>query len=280
MVVTVLVENTMADQRCQAEHGLSLYIEEKGKKYLLDAGQSCAFTENAEKLGVDLGEVEFAVLSHGHYDHAGGFGVFLEKCPEKKIFAMEKAKEAYYSTSGGTLHEIGIPEKVYPVYKEKFCFVNGAEQIAEGIYVIPHTAEALEKVGERSGLFRKCGDEIVPDDFAHELSLVFDTEKGLVVFNSCSHGGLSNILREVQEYLPDKEIYAFFGGLHMKGTKNGEEICTFSEEEVRALAKEVKAQGLQRLYTGHCTGGPGYALLEKYLPEMLGKLSTGAVIEI
>lgn len=280
MVVTVLVENTMADERCRAEHGLSLYIEEKGKKYLLDAGQNGIFAENAEVLGVDLGKVVFAVLSHGHYDHAGGFGAFLEKYTDKKIYALDKAKDKYYSTSGGVLHEIGIPDNVYPVYKESFCFVNGAEQIGDGIYVIPHTAEGLDRVGARSGLFRKCGDEIVPDDFAHELSLVFDTEKGLVVFNSCSHGGLSNILREVQAYLPDKEIYAFFGGLHMKGMKNGEEICAFSEEEVKSLAKEVKEQGLRRLYTGHCTGGPGYLLLEKYLPEMLGKLSTGAVIEI
>lgn len=280
MVVTVLVENTTADERCKAEHGLSLYIEIGGKKYLLDAGQSGAFAENADRMGVGLSEVEFAVLSHGHYDHAGGFGAFLERYPEKKIYAMEKARAKYCSNSGGALHEIGIPENVYPAYKESFCFVNGAKEIAEGIYIIPHATEGLEKIGKRSGLFQKRGEEIVSDDFAHELSLVFDTEKGLVVFNSCSHGGLSNILREVQVCLPDKEIYAFFGGLHMKGMKNGEEICAFSEEEVRELAKEVKEQGLRRLYTGHCTGGPGYLLLEKYLPEMLGKLSTGAVIEI
>lgn len=280
MIVKVLIENSTSDENFVAEHGLSLFIEEKGKKYLLDAGQSGVFVENAEKMDVSLAEVEFAVLSHGHYDHAGGFGTFLGMCPNKKIYAMNTAKEKYFSTSDGKLHEIGIPENVYPTSAENFYFVGGNTELAKGIYLVPHSTEGLEKIGERSGLYKSVGTEICPDDFCHEVSLVFDTKNGLVIFNSCSHGGLLTILKEVKEYLPGKEVYAFFGGLHMKGTKNGEEICTFSEEEICALAEAVKQQGLQKIYTGHCTGKPGYELLKKYLPEHLGKLTTGAVIEI
>ncbi len=280
MIVKVLIENSASDERFASEHGLSLFIEEKGKKYLLDAGQSGVFVENAEKMGVNLENTEFAVLSHGHYDHAGGFGPFLERCPNKKIYALETVKEKYYSTSGGGLHEIGIPERVYPAFAEKFCFVVGYTELAKGVYLVPHSIDGLERIGERSGLFKDLGSEIVPDDFCHEVSLVFDTEKGLVIFNSCSHGGLLTILKEVKEQLPGKKVYAFFGGLHMKGSKNGEEICTFSEEEIQKLAEAVKEQGLQKLYTGHCTGKSGYELLKKYLPEHLGKLTTGAVIEI
>ncbi len=280
MIVKVLIENNTTDSALVAEHGLSLYIEEKGKAYLLDAGQSGNFLENAEKLGAHLENVEFAVLSHGHYDHAGGFGAFLEKCPHKKIYAMEAAKEKYYSTSGGNLHEIGIPENVYPTYAENFCFVERYAAIAKGVYLIPHSADGLEKIGERSGLFKGAGEEILPDDFRHEVSLVFDTEKGLVIFNSCSHGGLLNILKEVKAWLPGKELYAFFGGLHMRGTKNCEEICTFSEEEIEQLAQDVRDIGLQKLYTGHCTGKPGYELMKKYLSEMVQPLSTGGIIEI
>lgn len=280
MVVKVLIENNTIDSAFVPEHGLSLYIEENEKSYLLDAGQSGIFAENAEKMGVALESVEFAVLSHGHYDHAGGFRAFLEKCPHKKIYAMEVAKEKYYSTSGGDLHEIGIPEDVYPTYAENFGFVDGYAEIAKGVYLIPHSTDGLEQIGERSGLFKGVGAEILPDDFSHEVSLVFDTEKGLVIFNSCSHGGLLNILKEVKAWLPEKELYAFFGGLHMKGTKNGEEICTFSEEEIEHLAQDVRDIGLQKLYTGHCTGKPGYELMKKYLPEMVQPLNTGSVIEI
>lgn len=278
MLVKVLIENSTIDTSFVAEHGLSLYIEEEGRAYLLDAGQSGVFMENAEKMGADLGEVSFAVLSHGHYDHAGGFGDFLEKYPDKKLYAMEAAKEKYYSTSGGSLHEIGIPENVYPAYEESFFFVDAAVQIGEGIYLIPHSTGELERIGERSGLYKGVGEDILPDDFAHEVSLVFDTEKGLVVFNSCAHGGLLTILKEVQAYLPDKELYAFFGGLHMKGVRDGEEICTFSEEEIQKLADAVHSMGLKKIYTGHCTGAPGYELLKKYLPSVVNAMATGSTI--
>lgn len=149
MIVKVLIENSTSDENFVSEHGLSLYIEEKGKKYLLDAGQSGAFIENAAKMDVDLANVEFAVLSHGHYDHAGGFGAFLERCPEKKIYALDTAKYKYYSTFGGTLHEIGISENVYPVYEKNLCFVGGGMKLTECIYLIPHSATAPFITGTR-----------------------------------------------------------------------------------------------------------------------------------
>ena len=64
MKVTVLMENT-ALEGCglTPEHGLSLYIEYRGKKLLLDAGATEKFADNAQALGVDLAAVELAVLS-------------------------------------------------------------------------------------------------------------------------------------------------------------------------------------------------------------------------
>ena len=61
MKVTVLMENT-APEGCGLvpEHGLSLYIEHRGKRLLLDAGSSGRFADNACTLGVDLAAVELA----------------------------------------------------------------------------------------------------------------------------------------------------------------------------------------------------------------------------
>ena len=78
MKVIVLSENTTNDPRLGAEHGLSLYIEACGKKILFDTGQGDLFAENAKTLGVDLAAVDFAVISHGHYDHGGGIRRFLQ----------------------------------------------------------------------------------------------------------------------------------------------------------------------------------------------------------
>ena len=69
MKVTTLMENTACAERYAAEHGLSLFIETKKINILFDSGSSEAFADNAEKLGVDLGTTDIAILSHGHYDH-------------------------------------------------------------------------------------------------------------------------------------------------------------------------------------------------------------------
>ena len=78
MKITVLMENTAARETLAAEHGLSLYIQTAHRNILFDMGQTDAFARNAQALGIDLAQVDTAVLSHGHYDHGGGLEKFLE----------------------------------------------------------------------------------------------------------------------------------------------------------------------------------------------------------
>lgn len=279
MKISVLIENT-TDSDLIGEHGLSLFIEFEGKKYLLDAGQSGDFMKNAKEMEIPLDEVDFAVLSHGHYDHAGGFGAYLQEYPYVKVYGMKGITKEYYSGSGGKIHEIGVPEKVLEEHGEKFLLVEGVTQIAEHVYLVPHSTAGLEIIGERTKLYQKKEGTYVPDDFAHELSLVFNTEKGLVIFNSCSHGGFCNIIEEVKAVFPEREIYAFCGGLHMKGMKDGEEYCTFSQEALNELADCFVRENMCKLYTGHCTGTVGAELLKELLGANLEMLMTGRVIEI
>ena len=93
MKVVTLMENTVCREGFRCEHGLSLYLETGNHKILFDAGQSAAFAENAEKLGVDLSKVDFAVLSHGHYDHGGGLGKFLQIHPKAPVYVSRYAFE-------------------------------------------------------------------------------------------------------------------------------------------------------------------------------------------
>jgi 7,8-dihydropterin-6-yl-methyl-4-(beta-D-ribofuranosyl)aminobenzene 5'-phosphate synthase len=62
---------------CCANHGLSLVITAHGpngaRTMLLDGGPvDYAVERNGVRLGVDFGSIEAVMLSHGHWDHAGG----------------------------------------------------------------------------------------------------------------------------------------------------------------------------------------------------------------
>ncbi len=277
MKVHILIENT-SNSELIAEHGLSFFIEYNDKKILLDAGQTSAFMDNAKKMKVDIENANFCVLSHGHYDHSGGFAAYFKENADKRLYAMNTAIDDYYSGSGGDIHKIGIPKDVYPMYKENFVLIDRPTKVAEGIYLIPHSTKGLEEIGKRAKLYKKEKEEYIPDNFSHELSLVFDTDKGLVILNSCSHSGIINIMEEVKQYFGHDNIYAFFGGLHMKGKKDDVEICTFSETEIEEMACYLKNVGIKKIYTGHCTGIVGFELIMKYLAKEAEYISTGRTI--
>lgn len=77
MKIVSLLENVAYDSNVHVEHGLSLYIETKGKKILFDMGGSDLFAVNAQTLGVNLNKVDLAVISHGHGVTAEGLRRFL-----------------------------------------------------------------------------------------------------------------------------------------------------------------------------------------------------------
>ena len=75
--ITTLVENVVYGKGLQGEHGLSLLVEVRDRKVLFDTGASDLFIRNARLMGIDLREVDYLVLSHGHRDHTGGLHHFL-----------------------------------------------------------------------------------------------------------------------------------------------------------------------------------------------------------
>lgn len=277
MKITVLIENT-SNCSLTCEHGLSMLIENNEVKILLDAGATSAFAENADKLGVNLSEIEICILSHGHYDHSGGFERLFQINKKAKIYAQKTALNNYYSSKGG-MHEISVPKEVITNIG-RFEQTEGFREISHGVYLVPHNTQNLEKTGEKAGLYKTENGCIVPDDFAHEQSLVFDTPNGLVIFNSCSHGGAENIIREAKQFCNNKQVYAYVGGLHMKGTVSGEEVCTFSDDEIESLCNAIINENISYVYTGHCTGIKGYDKLKAKLGCRLRHLTTGIQFEL
>lgn len=276
MRITVLVENT-GPSELKIEHGLSLYIEFNDKKYLLDAGPSDSFFKNAHALSIDLGRVDKAVLSHGHYDHGDGFMVFLNQYKDKVVYGAKNIFDDYYSGSGGSIHYIGLSSKLKQM-KNRFNTISKDTKIGEKIYLILDDVSNTKEIGVQKKLYKKVDDVLQPDNFNHELSLVFDTPKGLVICNSCSHAGLESIVDNIKKRL-NKPVYAYVGGLHMKSTKNHIETSSFTEEQIQNLCIFIE-KNIQYVLTGHCTGNVSYDLLKKYLKDRIDFLTTGKTIEI
>lgn len=266
MIAKVLVDNNTRNE-WKAEWGLAIHIEYKGHNILLDAGTTHLFAENADSMGIDLNQVEFGVLSHAHYDHSDGLDMFFERNKNAKFYLRKSCEENCYSKKGGTeLSYIGMKEGYLKEYADRFELIDGDFEVIPGVILLPHKTEGLEQVGEHAGMYVKIRGKFQPDSFAHEQSLVFKTEKGLVVFNSCSHGGADNIIREVQKTWPGEQIEAYIGGLH---------LFRSSDEEVYAFARRVRETGIKQIYTGHCTGDRAMEILKEELGDVIHELYTG-----
>lgn len=271
MIARVLMDN-LAGEGFICEWGLALYIEYEGKKILLDSGTTGSFAENAEKMGIDLSMVELGVLSHAHYDHANGFERFFEVNDRAKIYIAEAVRENCYGWKAGERpHYNGVRRGMLKAHADRFVRAAGKQEIMPGVWLLGHSTPGLEGMGRKNRLYRRRGFWLRADDFQHEQSLIFETDEGLVLFNSCCHAGPDVIIRETEAAFPGRRVRAMIGGFH---------LFRSSDEDVRALAGRLRKCGVERLVTGHCTGDRAYALLHEELGEGVQQMYAGMVIEI
>lgn len=265
----ILIDNITKNQ-WQAEWGLSIYLEYEGRKILLDAGTTGKFAENADEMGIDLSQVEFGVLSHAHFDHSDGLEDFFARNAKAAFYLREGAKEDCYSIQNWLEKKyIGIRQGYLERFKDRLIYVSGDYEIVPGVFLLPHKTPGLEEVGKQAGMYRKEKDGWKPDGFDHEQSLVFDTPKGLVIFNSCSHGGADTIIKETAATFPDKKLYAMIGGFH---------LFRSPDEAVYEFAGRVRDTGIEKIYTGHCTGDRAMEILKEELGEKVQQIYTGLEI--
>ena len=270
MIAKILIDN-LALEGLACEWGLAVYIEYNGRRILLDSGTTGSFADNAEKMGVDLSSVELGVLSHAHYDHANGFDRFFAMNSKAKIYIAPEAKENLYGWKKTLPNYGGIRRGMLKEHADRFIRASGKQEILPTVYLLGHSTPGLAAMGKRNKLYVRRGFWLHPDDFRHEQSLIFDTETGLVVFNSCSHAGPDVIIREAEAAFPGKKVRALIGGFH---------LFRLSDDEVRALAGRLKKCGVEKLVTGHCSGQRGFELLHEELGDMVQQMYTGMTIEI
>lgn len=263
MKLTVLTENTACREGLTAEHGLSLYLETEGYKILFDMGQSDAFLHNAEALGIDLSAVDFAVLSHGHYDHGGGLAAFFGCNDHAPVYVSSRAFAPHYY---GAERYIGLDPAL--ASHERIHPVEDALALGEGI-LLTHCPDAcLAEPVDDAGLTVKRDGALCPEDFAHEQYLLVRDEGRRVLISGCSHRGVLNLHRH---FAPDVLI----GGFHLMNLDpEGPGRARLEETAARLMSPPTLC------FTGHCTGEAQYAFLWERMGDHLHRLTAGAGWEI
>lgn len=257
MIITSLIENTTCKYGIGTEHGLSLLIETGKRKILFDMGQTGLFEKNAAVLGIDLSTVDFAVISHGHYDHGGGLKQFLEINDRAKVYLSQYAFGEYYH---GKMRYIGLDQSLRK--NKRLIYLNSITEIEEGIVIYPQPEFPSTK-NSSPGFTRKEGDDFFDEDFRHELYLVIREKEKRVLFSGCSHRGIIDI---TEYFKPDVLI----GGFHFSKLAADEKLIKAAESLNRFSTT---------YYTCHCTGTEQFQVLKKKM-ERLYYLSAGDTVEL
>lgn len=256
MKIHILVEDTKIRSNFESEHGLSVYFEKDGKKFLLDLGQTGMFLRNAKKLNINLKDVDYLVFSHGHYDHTGGLPYFKP---------------------GGNTKIIAHPHSLFPKYDgERYIgFPIKADNFMMELKEKPlklteHVWYLGQIAGERkNSLGHYLKDKVKHKDFLlDDSALVINEKEKLIIIAGCAHSGIANIIKYAVKLFSDKEI-TVIGGFHM---------LNYSYEEIHNTIEELKQLNITRLYPGHCTGN---AAIEALLSSFSGeRLYSGRVLEV
>lgn len=273
MKITILNENLTYQRGLLCEHGLSLLIEQDGRRWLFDTGQSDVFLRNAERMNVSLEHLDGIILSHGHYDHCGGLKTLLQEKGRQlpPVYVRKEAfEEKYADKRGGEKEEIGIP------WERSECqnlhlLMEARTEIADGVWLlgrIPYT-EGLESFSP--GMFVLRRGDFERDPMADEQMLVIETDRGLSVFAGCSHPGILNCLHYIRECFPGKKIYSLLAGMHLMHAR---------PERIQWTIDHLRAWEIEILMPVHCTGIRAISRIREDFPEQYKKAECGDVIVI
>ena len=263
MTWTVISDNRSNNPELETEHGLSILLQTERHKILLDTGASDVFMRNAEQMGINLSDVDYVFISHGHSDHAGGLRYLLEHNQQARIIVSPDAMSGKFFSKRGNLHSITTewPE----ISDDRLILIDHTCEIAGGLRVIAHIPQTHPMPKGNLNLYvQDANGGFVHDDFSHEIALYVD---GLL-FTGCAHNGLENILAACPW-----PVHSVVGGFHLLDGLQ-------SDEEIVALAQRLKADYPQtQFYTSHCTGNHVFELMQTIMPTQLHPFTCGTTKE-
>ena len=190
MKIKILYDKNTINENLYTGWGVSFLI---GDRLLFDTGENGQWLiHNMKNLNMDLNQLEVVVISHDHWDHAGGLWKILKRNGNLKVYACPNFGNDFKERVNGLGGEL-IENK------------NVAE-IEQDIYITG------EIPGEYAG------------HFMPEQSLIVKTKNGITVITGCSHPGIVKILEKVKEKFPQENLYSVFGGFHLKDNSKSDII--------------------------------------------------------
>jgi 7,8-dihydropterin-6-yl-methyl-4-(beta-D-ribofuranosyl)aminobenzene 5'-phosphate synthase len=268
-----------------AEHGFSALVTTRrgGREttLLFDTGLSPeAMLINADRLDVDLTTIQAVVLSHGHFDHAGGLCGLADRLGRRSL-PMVLHPQAWtrrrLAIPGGdaqelpTLSKRALAGEGFEVIERRqpsllvagsVLITGEVDRTTEFEHGMPPPHQAWTGTHWRH-------DALVIDDQALVVHL---HGRGLVVLTGCGHAGVINILRHARRLTRVDQVHALVGGLHLSGSVF-EAIITPTVTELTALAPELVA-------SGHCTGWRAQHALATALPGAWVPSSSGTTYQL
>lgn len=239
-----------------AEHGLSflvrVYADSEEHTVLMDAGISTAcLVHNAAVFGIDFGQVESAVLSHGHLDHFGGLPGFLDSArkgiplvlhrdaflerrlnvPGVMVFELPRLNESTLEQAGVDVRRMSEPSTLA---SDLMLVLGEVERVTDF-----ETGFAWAEA--------RINDEWVTDPFNDDQGVAVNVKgKGLVILSGCAHAGIINTVRHAQKVALTEKVHAVLGGFHLTGPLF-EPIIDPTIEAMKKIAPDF-------VVPMHCTG--------------------------
>lgn len=271
MRIVVLSDNRALKTDFETEHGLSVYVQANDYKCLLDVGASDLFARNAKLMNIDLSDVDYLFISHGHADHIGGLPAFLEINEKAKIVLSSQLLHREFYSTRGRLRKISI-DFDFDTIKDRLIAVEETALLEEDIAVFRGNITKYPLPKANRMLFTSSSDGLINDNFDHELIVTFGKE-GRFLFTGCGHRGLLNILESTTDNGVGR-IDWVMGGFHLLDSQG--DFDFESTEEIEWLGQTLKRRfPLTRFVTGHCTGEAAFKQLKSVLGDQLTQLYVG-----
>jgi 7,8-dihydropterin-6-yl-methyl-4-(beta-D-ribofuranosyl)aminobenzene 5'-phosphate synthase len=248
--VTVL--STMLADDGIGEWGFSALVEVNGSRLLFDTGaRPETVLQNAKELGIDLAGITDVILSHFHADHTGGL-VTLRKAlavrDPKSLSRIHVGEGIFWSRPGANGKEGNPVLAMRPGLESsgaQFIVHKGPEEILPGVWLTGPVPRVHPERNFTANRQVQSPTGLVEDNVPEDMSLVFDTTKGLVLLSGCGHAGIVNTVDYARKVVRPSPMTAVLGGFH---------LLEASDEALTWTATQLKSAGIGWILGAHCTG--------------------------